>query len=205
MNIPFHPVIVHFPIAITFILPILILTFAWMIKQNKMSQQAWLIIIGLQVLTTVTGYVAMETGEEAEEVAERVIEKKYIHQHEEKAEIFVGATVVALVLSIAAFFLRKEIQFFVKLAVCIVSILACFLVYRTGHSGGELVYEHGAAGAYLQKENPAPQGLLPTPGQNTSESAHPTVESESLKQDDNDYGESDEEELIDDEDSKQED
>ena len=204
MNIPFHPVIVHFPIALTFILPLLILVFAFMIKQNKMSPQAWLIIIGLQLMTTVTGYVAMESGEEAEDVVEKVLDKKLIHEHEERAEIFVGSTVVSLVLSVAAFFLRKEFQFILKLAVCLISLVSGFLVYRTGESGGELVYRYGAASAYASQDKMS-QGLLPTPGANTSESPMPTDENESLKPDDNDYTETEDQENLEDDDSKQED
>jgi uncharacterized membrane protein len=207
MQVPFHPIIVHFPLALTFILPFLILIFALMIKKNKMSHQAWLIVVGLQVLTTVSGYVSLETGEDAEEVVERVVEKKFIHEHEERAEIFVGSTVVALIISVVAFFLRKELQFLVKLFVCLISLVSCFLAYRTGESGGELVYVHGGASAYLQQSDLSGpgEGLLPTPGKNTSESAMPVEENESLKADDNDYSSSDDDEIIEDDDSKQED
>jgi uncharacterized membrane protein len=206
MNVPFHPIIVHFPLALTFVLPILILIFALMIKKNKMSHQAWLVIIGLQVLTSVTGYIALESGEEAEEVAERVVNKNVIHEHEERAEVFVGSTVIALVISVAAFFLRKEIQFLVKLTVCLVSLVSCFFAYRTGESGGELVYRYGAASAYTQEfELTGQDGILPTPGQRTSDSSASSEENESLKKDDNDYGKSDENEVLEDEDSKLED
>lgn len=205
MQLPLHPIIVHFPIALTFILPLMILAFAYMIKVNKMSNSAWLIIIGLQIATTVTGYVALETGETEEHQVEKVVDKKIIHAHEESAEIFVGSTVLALVLSVAAFFLRKELQFMVQLGIALVSLVSCYLAYNTGHSGGGLVYEHGAASAYAQVmtsgEN---ESLLPTPGMNTSESPMPVDENESLKADDNDYGNSDEDET-EDEESKQED
>ena len=208
MQVPFHPVMVHFPIALAFILPILILVFAFMIKSQKMTHQAWLVIIGLQVMTTVTGYVALDSGEKEEHQVATVLDKKHIHHHEESAEIFVGSTVLALVISIAAFFLRKEIQFYVHLSVCIVTIISCFLVYKTGSSGGELVYRYGAANAYGKvKIAPIQDGLLPTPGMNTSESPMPS-ENESLKADDNDYGDADESSEsngFEDEDSKQED
>ena len=201
MQVPFHPIIVHFPLALTFILPALVLIFAFMIKRNKMSHQAWMIIIGLQILTTATGYIALDSGEEAEETVEKVVDKKIIHEHEERAEIFVGATVLALVLSVAAYFLKTQIQIFVQLAVCVVSLAACFLAYRTGESGGELVYKHGAASAYVTSSDSGANGLLPTPGLNTSESD----ENESLKSDDNDYGNSDEADDVEDDESKQED
>lgn len=206
MQLPFHPLIVHFPIALAFILPLLMLAFAYMIKVNKMSSQAWLIIIGLQLGLTITGYVALESGENEEHQVEKIVDKKIIHEHESKAEIFVGSTVIALVLSVAAFFLRKEFQFFIQLGVTLVGLVSCYLAIQTGHTGGGLVYEHGAASAYAQvmtsREN---EGLLPTPGQNTSESPVPVDENESLKQDDNDYGNSDETDEAEDEGFKQED
>ena len=209
MQVPFHPVIVHLPIALTIILPVLILVFAFLIKSNKMSTQAWLVIIGLQLATTVTGYIALESGEDEEALVQKVVDKKLIHHHEESAEIFVGSTVLALVLSVAVFFLRKELQFPIHLVVCLVSLISCYLVYETGGTGGELVYRHGAAGAYVKTELIPPpttgEGLLPTADLNTSESPVPSDESESLKQDDNDYGNSDEVIEVEDESSKQED
>jgi len=189
MSEPLHPIIVHFPIALTFILPILILVFAFMIKTKKMSHLAWLVIIGLQVATTASGYIALETGEDEEHVVEKVLDKKLIQAHEESAEIFVGFTVLALVLSIGIYFLRSELQFFSQLVICLVTLVSCYFAYATGHLGGELVYRHGAAQAYTGSGtslNEAPQGLLPTPGINTSESEMP-LENESLKPDDNDY------------------
>lgn len=206
MQLPLHPIIVHFPIALTFILPFMILAFAYMIKVNKMSNQAWFIVISLQLATTITGYVALDSGETEEHQVEKVVDKKIIHAHEESAEIFVGSTVLALVLSVAAFFLRKELQFMVQLGIALVSLVSCYLAYNTGHSGGALVYEHGAASAYAQvttsRDN---EGLLPTPGMNTSESPMPVEENESLKADDNDYGNADESDESEYEESKQED
>lgn len=187
--VPLHPTIVHFPMAVTFVIPILVVVFAYMIKQNKMSPKGWLVIVGLQLAVVITGYISLETGETEEHNVEKVVSKKIIHEHEEAAEIFVGSTVIALVLSIAAFFIRKEIGFPVKLGIAVIGLISSFLAYRTGQLGGELVYKHGAAAAYS----------------NMNTSAAPQVENESLKGDDNDYGSADE--LIEsmDEGSKQED
>lgn len=200
MNVPFHPAIVHFPIALTFVLPLLIVVFALFIRANKMGPKAWFIVIGLQLVVVATGYVSLESGENEEEVVERVVAKKLISEHESAAEVFVGSAVLSLVLSIAAYFVRKEIGFPLKLAVAALTLLSSYLAYNTGHLGGELVYEHGAASAYAGEK--APEGLLPTPGLHTSESSNPV--NESLKADENDYGSSDEIESSDDDD-KQED
>lgn len=183
-------------------MPILVIVFAIFIKLNKMQPQTWLIIIGLQLAVVATGYIALESGEAEEDKVEKIVGKKIIHEHEEAAEVFVGSTVIALVLSIAVFFIRKDIGFFIKLGIAGLGIISCYLAYRTGHIGGEIVYGHGAARAYLEEH--ATEGLLPTPGKNTSESPNPADDNESLKADDNDYGNSDEDSVVDD-DSKQED
>lgn len=188
MQLPVHPFIIHFPVAMTFILPVLVLVFAYMIRANKMTPKGWLIIVGLQFAVVVTGYISLETGETEEDRVEKVVSKKLIHEHEEAAEIFVGATVILFVLSVAAFFIRKEMSFFLKLGMALLGIVTCYLAYRTGHLGGELVYRYGAASAYVEGEA---QGILPSPDQNTSESPMPTTDNESLKTDDNDYGQSD--------------
>jgi uncharacterized membrane protein len=189
MQLPFHPFIIHFPLALTFIMPVLVIVFAYMIKVNKMAPKAWLIIIGLQLAVVVTGYISLETGETEEERVEKVVSKELIHEHEESAEIFVGAAVITFVLSISAFFLPREMGYFLKLGIALLGIASCYLAYRTGHLGGELVYRYGAGSAYVDIEGQ--QGILPTPNENTSESSQPTNENESLKADENDYGKAD--------------
>lgn len=204
MQVPLHPMIIHFPMALTFIMPLLIIVFAYMIKINKMTPKGWLVIIGLQLAVVITGYISLETGETEEHTVEKVVSKDLIHDHEEAAEIFVGSTVLALVLSIGVFFIRKELQLPIKLGIAVIGLVSCYLAYKTGTLGGELVYKHGAASAYLTGET-KPQGILPTPGMNTSESPMPVDENESLKPDENDYGNADEVIESPDEDSKQED
>lgn len=199
MQVPFHPLIAHFPLTLAFILPVLIVIFAFMIKINKMTPRGWLIIVGLQLVTTITGYVALESGEIEEELVQKVVPKEYIHEHENTAEIFVGSTVIALVVSIAAFFLRKELQFYVKLCVALLSLVSCFFGYKTGKLGGELVYKHGAAGVYFD-ENHTDAGLLPSGG---ITDPGPEPVNESLKADETDYGE--EVEHVDEDASRQED
>jgi len=187
MQVPFHPIIVHLPLALTFILPLLLLAFAYFIKSNKMSPSAWLIIIGFQAILAGSGYLALETGETDEKIAAKVVSKSLIHEHEEKAEIFVGVTVLALVVSVAAFFIKKDLQFYLQLGVVILSLVACFLAYRTGESGGELVYRYGAAGGHIGKDLQLMSPAQKSPTGMSQESSI-SEENESLKTDDHDYG-----------------
>lgn len=202
MNVPFHPIIAHFPLVLACILPVLVLIFAYMIKIEKMSPRGWVLIIGLQLVTTITGYVALETGENEEATVQKVVEKTYIQQHESQAEIFVGTTVVALALAIGAFFVKKELQLSVQFAVALVGILAAFFAYKTGKLGGELVYGHGAGAAYSSSPR-----LMQSPAIEVSPAVLPESPkvNESLKTDENDYGNGDEVEEADSEDAKQED
>ncbi len=175
--IPQHPLVIHLPLALSLILPILVVAFAIFIKKNKMVDSSWTIIVGLQVLLTVSGYIALETGETDEDRVEKIVEHKLIHEHEEAAEMFVGSTVIALVLGITLMFLKQELQFKLRMVVALMTLVSAGLGFSTGKKGGELVYHHGAADAYGKDElnaSEAPsEAILPTPGQETSESHAP--------------------------------
>ncbi len=149
--LPWHPFIIHFPLALTFLLPIGILLQAILIKKNLISPKAWIGIILIQMVITGTGYLAMETGEDDEKIVKTVVEKKYIHEHEEAAEKYVGVSVLTLSLSVAVYFLAPALQLPIRLGILLLSFLACYFAYDTGYRGGELVYVHGAAEAYDQE------------------------------------------------------
>lgn len=177
--LPWHPAIVHFPIALTFLLPFGILIFTILLKKDLMPRKAWLGMILVQMIITGSGYLAMETGEDDEKIVKTVVEKKYIHEHEEAAEKYVGVTVLTLALSVAVYFLAPALQFPIRLGILALSLLACYFAYNAAHRGGELVYVHGAADAYDLENKDEPldeEGILPTPGMNTSESEYPEVE-----------------------------
>ena len=179
-DLPLHPQFVHLPLALALILPILAIILAFLIKSEKFSPQVWTIIVGLQLVATISGYVAMSLGENEEEVVEKIVGKEALHRHEEHAEMFVASTVAATVFSGTVLFVKLAVKFPLMLVSFVLMLGQLFLGVRSGQSGGALVYVHQAAAAYSQNESSSkPQGLLPTPGMNTSESEYP--------QDDNDY------------------
>jgi hypothetical protein len=108
----------------------------------------WILVAGLQVLTTATGYLAMETGEDEEKVVEKVVGKKNLHDHEERAEMFVASSVAASVLAIATLLIKPALQFYLMIPTLLLMLGQTGLAWRTGASGGELVYVHQAASAY---------------------------------------------------------
>ncbi len=192
---PLHPAIVHLPVVLTFILPVLILIFAWAIRAGKMSKELWLVLVGFQILVTATGYISLETGEDDEEKVSAVVGKKIIHEHEDSAEVFVGTTVIALAAGIVVWFLQPAFQDKARFLVALISLLPVFFAWRTANKGGEIVYKHGGGSAHADFR----EVFRPEPA-----TLEPAVETdnESLKADENDYSG---ENMIEDEDEKRED
>jgi hypothetical protein len=124
----------------------------------------------------------METGEDEEDTIAKVVPKSEIHKHEERAEIFVASSVASLVFSAITFIIKDSLYLPLGLITTLLMLAQGFLGYRTGQSGGDLVYGWDAPRAYTVQEQvkveAEPQGILPTPGMNTSESENPIDEAE---------------------------
>ena len=146
--VPLHPQIVHFPLALAVLVPLIALVVMIFIRKQKFSAHVWILVAGLQVLTTATGYLAMETGEDEESVVEKKVGKSPLHTHEERAEMFVALTVAASALAIATVLVKPAAQFYLMIASFIAMLVQSGLAWRTGASGGELVYIHQASTAY---------------------------------------------------------
>jgi uncharacterized membrane protein len=146
---PLHPAVVHFPIVLAFLSPIAAAALLWAIQSGRLSSRAWLHVVILQLAVLSSGWLAAEAGEEEEDRVERVIAEKFIEEHEEAAERFLALAGVTLALSVAG--LLGTSFGAVARGLTVASALASVaLVSAVGHSGGELVYRHGAAQAYTQ-------------------------------------------------------
>ena len=148
VTVPLHPQIVHLPLALSVLLPLIALVVMVCIHKQKLSFHVWILVAGLQVLTTATGYFAMETGEDEEKVVEKVVGKKNLHDHEERAEMFVAFSVAASVLAIATLLIKPALQVYLMITTLLLMLGQIGLAWRTGASGGELVYVHQASSAY---------------------------------------------------------
>jgi uncharacterized membrane protein len=149
-SLPLHPAIVHLPLALAVLMPILAAGFTWALWTGRAGPRAWIVIIALQGLLAASAFVAMRTGEADEDRVEAVVAKRVIHEHEEMAEQFLLATGVTWMLSGVVLLGGRRQVVTRSLAVCTVAatMAVAGLGLRVGHAGGELVYVHGAGAAY---------------------------------------------------------
>ena len=157
--LPLHPVVVHFPIVLAVLLPIFALGALWAIRKGSTPRRAWSMPLAVAVALAVSAFVAVETGEAEDERVESVVPERPLETHEEAAELFLMLS-GGLALLTAVGLVRGRIGGVARGlgtagAVGLVAVAA-----YVGHSGGMLVYEHGAASAHTSlaaRPNPTPQ------------------------------------------------
>lgn len=144
---PLHPALVHFPMALAVLLPLAALGLLFWIHRGAPVRASWSIAVVMAALLLGTSWLSLQTGENEEERVEAVVPEQAIHTHEERAEQFmVLAGVVFLVT--AAGLIPRRVGGWARTAAAIGSLLLIPAGIRVGHSGGDLVYRHGAASAY---------------------------------------------------------
>lgn len=152
-NLPLHPAVVHLPIGIVFLLPLLTIFMAALVYRWSARRQTFLVLIFLHLALVGSSYAALETGEDEEHKVEKIVAESAIESHEERAEVFMIGTVVVLILSFGLLLPTTGVLLKLALSLLLIGQLALLaLGYRVGHSGGELVYIHGAAEAYMNDQ-----------------------------------------------------
>jgi hypothetical protein len=145
----FHPRVVHLPIALGVLMPLVTagLLVAWW--RTWLPARGWIVAVALQAILVASGVVSINSGERQEERVERIVPKRFLHEHEEAAEAFVWAAGGVLAVMVIAGALSKRRA---GLPLALVATVGTFVVLplgvHAGRTGGGLVYEHGAAGAY---------------------------------------------------------
>jgi hypothetical protein len=155
---PLHPAIVHFPVVLAFLLPIFAVGALWTIRRGAQPRRAWAVPLALAGALMLSAWAAAQSGEAQEERVERVVADAPLDVHEEAAEVFIAASAVVLLLMMAG--LAPGIAG--KSARVIGTVGALALVGGAawvGHSGGQLVYQHGAATAYTGSDAGQPGRL----------------------------------------------
>ncbi len=137
----FHNLVNHFPI----IFPIagIILIILGMIYSSELVKRTGYFFF---ILTAISTFLALNSGEGAEEAVEQLYPKishHVIHEHEEKAELllWVNAALGAIsVVAIWASWMSYSLRKFLFWVVLASSLLTCYLGYEVGKSGGEIIH-----------------------------------------------------------------
>jgi uncharacterized membrane protein len=146
-GMPLHPLVVHFPIVLSILLPISVIAALWAIRKGSTPRRAWALPLVAAAALTASAWVAVETGESEEDRVERVVSENAIHGHEEAAERFMVLSGVLLLVAGAGLLPRTAGQA-ARLVTAVGALGLVAAGVQVGHSGGTLVYRHGAASAY---------------------------------------------------------
>ena len=154
ISVPLHPALVHIPLGLAFVLPVLALGFSWALWKGHVRPRAWLAIVLLQALLLGGGLLAMKTGQGDEQKVESIVPEPALEKHEELAEQFLWATAITLLPAALVLLLRRPRAVRAMTGMTVIgTLLVAVAAVRVGHAGGQLVYVHNAAAAYASDNN----------------------------------------------------
>lgn len=136
--IPVHPSLVHVPIALAVIMPLMFLGLFFFIRRGSLPDQAWWIAVLLQVVLVVGAVAASASGHKEEERVEDIVPHAAIEKHERFAGAMTGAAIVVFILA-AAGLRRGKASSALRIAAIALSLTTFGLAGLVGHAGGESV------------------------------------------------------------------
>lgn len=152
-DLPLHPIVVHFPIVLGTLLPFLAILLWWAIKKWQWTPKVWALVSAVSLVYCLFAVTAVQLGEDDEEKVEKVISEKVIEEHEEAGELIPWLAGTLFLVSLGGFTVKYSKQ--AKTAMIVLSLVGIVPLANAGHTGGELVYEHGAAFAHLSPDHKA--------------------------------------------------
>ncbi len=145
-TLPLHPAVVHVPLGLALVMPLLLGGLLWAIVTGRLPARAWLVALVLQGVILGAAAVALRTGEQDEERVEARAGEARIEAHERAAQAFTWAAGATFVAAALGFVLRGRSRPFAAAgtAAVVLSVAALALGMQAGHRGGALV--HGTPG-----------------------------------------------------------
>lgn len=150
-QLPLHPALVHVPLGLAVVLPIIALAVTFLLWRGLLSPRSFALVVLLQALTVGAGFAALRTGE----ADEHRFKGAAVEAHEEAATRFMIAAGGSLALGIAGLFLlrRERALRWIAAGTTAATAVVAALAISTGHAGGKLVYGSDGVAAAAQGGN----------------------------------------------------
>jgi len=147
MQVPLHPMLVHFPIALLFASVLFDVAGKTLSRDSLREGACWLLGLGLA-----GGIASAIAGSLAEHAAEKAgVSEALIETHETLAYVTLG---IMAVLFLFRLLFRNRFGTRAFWTYLVVAALGLVAVSATGHTGGSLVYQHGAGVTSAQHVSP---------------------------------------------------
>ncbi|MBA4072364.1 MAG: hypothetical protein C0497_11090 [Gemmatimonas sp.] len=152
---PLHPVVVHFPVVLSILLPVVAAGSLWAIHQGVRPLRAWGVAIAVAAALTLSAWVAVETGEDQEERVEKVVTESQLDAHADagKALQLVSLGVLAV---LALGLMPGDKGRIARYVGAVGTLTVAAAAFRVGMSGGDLVYKYNAASVYATSDSAGP-------------------------------------------------
>jgi uncharacterized membrane protein len=145
VEIPWHPVLVHFPIALAVLIPIVALAIWFLNRGTKGSHKIWLLIPLLSALSVISTFAANHFGKiDTNRIAPLISDDAYLalESHSLAGENLFWLSIVMLGVSLSMYLLLPRFRW-APLGFVLISFCAMVPVLLVAQSGTALVYEHG--------------------------------------------------------------
>lgn len=147
---PIHPALVHFPIVLAVLLPFAAAGALVAVRRGARKRPVWSLAVVMAAVLFGAAFASVKTGEAQEEVVEDVlVSEEPLHEHEEAAERLLVLAGIVLALSPIGL-LAGRAGTAGRAATTVASLALAAAAWPVGTSGGELVYRHGAAQAWVE-------------------------------------------------------
>src|SRR5215471_7708483 len=111
-TLPLHPAVVHVPLGLALVMPVLLAGLLWAVYTNRLPRAAWLVGLVLQGVLLGAALVALRTGEQDEERAEVRATEAQVDAHAHAARAFTWAAGATFAAAGLAFGLRTRLRAF---------------------------------------------------------------------------------------------
>jgi hypothetical protein len=132
------------PIGVAVVMPMVAIAVTIAIERGAFARRVWTLVVGLQAIVLASALVVSWTGERDEHRVEASVGEALVEHQEEAGEAFAWASGVVLAVAALALIPLDRPTKWMRRATIVGTLVALGIAFWAGHSGGVLVFTHGA-------------------------------------------------------------